>query len=127
MWYYPHTQSISVYNKYVVNQNREHFDDISVSERLGRTSGFFVGFFLTKISLSLSKTMYLYLQRLLKKNEKKLARFFNFTFRYIEDILSLINSKFGDFVNRIYPIELEVKVTTDTTSSASYLDLHLNI
>jgi hypothetical protein len=39
------------HNKYAVNQNREHFDDISVSERLGRTSGFFVGFFLTKISL----------------------------------------------------------------------------
>ena len=30
-----------------------------------------------------------FIQGLLKKNEKKLARSFNFTFRYIDDILSL--------------------------------------
>jgi hypothetical protein len=62
-----------------------------------------------------------FIQRLLKKNEKKLARSFNFTFRYIN------NSRFGDFVDRIYPIELEIKDTTDTDRSASYLDLHLEI
>ena len=65
--------------------------------------------------------------RLLKKNEKKLARSFNFTFRYIDYVLSLNNSRFGDFVDRIYPIELEIKDTTDTDRSASYLDLHLEI
>jgi hypothetical protein len=32
-----------------------------------------------------------------------------------------------DFVDSIYPIELEVKDTTDTDISASYLDLHLEI
>ena len=64
---------------------------------------------------------------LLKKNEKKLARSFNFTFRYIDDVLSLNNSRFGDFVDRIYPMELEIKDTTDTDRSASYLDLHLEI
>jgi hypothetical protein len=37
----------------------------------------------------------------LKKNEKKLARFFTFTFRYIDDVLSLNNSRFGDFVYHI--------------------------
>jgi hypothetical protein len=47
-----------------------------------------------------------FIQELLKKNEKKLARSFNFTFRYIDDVLSLNNSRFGDFVDRIYPIEL---------------------
>jgi len=62
-----------------------------------------------------------------KKNEKKLARSFNFTFRYIDDVLSLNNSMFGNFVDRIYPIELEIKDTTDTDRSASYLDLHLKI
>jgi hypothetical protein len=67
-----------------------------------------------------------FIQGLLKKNEKKLARSFNFTFRYIDDVLSL-NSRFGDFVDRIYPIELEIKDTTDTDMSASYLDLHLEI
>jgi hypothetical protein len=63
----------------------------------------------------------------LKKNEKKLARSFSFTFRYIDDVLSLNNSSFGDFVDRIYPIELEIKDTTDTDRYASYLDLHLEI
>ena len=68
-----------------------------------------------------------FIQGLLKKNEKKLARSFNFTFRYIYDVLSLNNSRFGDFVDRIYPIELEVKDTTDTDRSPSYLYLHLEI
>ena len=62
-----------------------------------------------------------------KKTEKNLSRSFNFTFRYIDDVLSLNNSRFGDFVDRIYPIELEIKDTTDTHRSASYLDLHLEI
>ena len=60
-----------------------------------------------------------------KKNGKKLTRSFKFTFRYIDDILSLNNSRFGDVVDRIYPIELEIKDTTNTDRSASYLDLHL--
>ena len=68
-----------------------------------------------------------FINGLLKKNEKKLARSFNFTFRCIDDVLSLNNSRFGDFVDRIYPIELEIKDTTDTERSASYLDLHLKI
>ena len=59
--------------------------------------------------------------------KKKLARSFNFTFRYIDDVLSLSNAKFGVFVDRIYPIELEIEDTTDTAWSASYLDLHLEI
>ena len=49
-------------------------------------------------------------------------------FRYIDDVLSLNNSRFGDyFVDRTYPIELEIKATTDTDRFASYLDLHLEI
>ena len=68
-----------------------------------------------------------FIQELLKKNEKKLTRSFNFTFRYIDDVLSLNNSRLGDFVDRIYPIEFEMKYITDTDRSASYLDLHLEI
>jgi hypothetical protein len=34
-----------------------------------------------------------FIQGILKKNEKKLARSFNFTFRYIDDVLSLNNSR----------------------------------
>ena len=35
-----------------------------------------------------------FIQGILKKNGKKLARSFNFTFRYIYDVLSLNNSRF---------------------------------
>ena len=66
-------------------------------------------------------------QGLLKKIKRKLARSFNLTFRYIDDVLSLNNYRFGDVVHRIYPIELEIKDTTYTDISASYLDLHLEI
>ena len=59
-----------------------------------------------------------FIQGLLKKNEKKLA------FRYIDDVLSLNNSRFGDFVDRI---ELEIKDATDTARSASYLDFNFPI
>ena len=68
-----------------------------------------------------------FVQGLLKKSEKKLGQYFNLTFRYIDDVISLNNFRFGDFVDRIYPIELEIKDTTDTDRSASYLDLHLEI
>ena len=68
-----------------------------------------------------------FIQGLLKKNEKKLAQSFNFSFHYIDDVLSLNNSRFGDFVDRIYTVELEIKDTTDTDRYASYLDLHLEI
>jgi hypothetical protein len=36
-------------------------------------------------------------------------------FRYIDDVLSLYNSKFGGFLDHIYPVEFEIKDTTDTT------------
>ena len=35
-----------------------------------------------------------FIQRFLKKNEKELARSVNFTFRYIDDVLSPNNSRF---------------------------------
>ena len=34
---------------------------------------------------------------------------------------------FCDFVDRIYPIEIEIMNTKNTARSASYLDLHLEI
>ena len=46
---------------------------------------------------------------------------------YIDEVLLLNNSRFGDFVDHIYPIELEINDTTETPRSASYLDLHLEI
>jgi hypothetical protein len=66
-------------------------------------------------------------QGLLQKNEKKIARSFKFTFRYINDVLSLNNYRFSDFVDRIYCIELEIKDTTDTDRSTLCFDLHLEV
>ena len=37
------------------------------------------------------------------------------------------NSGLGDFVDRIYPIELQIKYTTDTDRYISYLDLQLEM
>jgi len=51
------------------------------------------------------------------KNENKLTRSVNVMFRYIDDVISLNNSRFGDFVDRIYPVVLEIKDTTDTARS----------
>ena len=57
----------------------------------------------------------------------KLARYSNFTFRYTDDVLSLNNYKFDDFVDRVYPIEHEIKDTTNPARCTSQLDLHLEI
>ena len=50
---------------------------------------------------------------------------FNFTHKYIDDLLSINNSRFAEFLPLIYPPELEVKENTDTASSASFLDVYL--
>jgi hypothetical protein len=56
-----------------------------------------------------------------------LAQTFNSSFRYVDYVLLLNNSRFGDYLHRIYPNELEAKDIKDTRKSASYLDLHLEI
>ena len=66
-----------------------------------------------------------FLQKLVKDKKIHEARAFNFTYRYIDDVLSINNSRFAEFLPLIYPPELEVKETTDTASSASFLDLYL--
>ena len=66
-----------------------------------------------------------FIQNLIKEGNRNLAKKFNLTFRYIDDVLSLNNKLFSDFLHRIYPPELEIKDTTDTLNAASYLDLHL--
>jgi hypothetical protein len=66
-----------------------------------------------------------FLQKLVKDKKIHEVRAFNFTYRYIDDVLSINNSRFAEFLPLIYPPELEVKETTDTASYASYLDLYL--
>ena len=64
-----------------------------------------------------------FLSELLKNEDRKLSQTINSSFHYIDDVLSLNNSRFGDYLHRIYLNELEVKNNTDTV--CSYIDLHL--
>jgi hypothetical protein len=57
-----------------------------------------------------------FLQKLVKDKKIHEARAFNFTYRYIDDVLSINNSIFAEYLPLIYPQELEVKETTDTES-----------
>jgi hypothetical protein len=51
----------------------------------------------------------------------------NHTFRYIDDVLSINNHDFQNYVHLIYPDDFEIKNTTESDISASYLDILLNI
>jgi hypothetical protein len=50
-----------------------------------------------------------------------------FTCRYIDDVLSINNDQFNLYVDSIYYSELEIKNTTESSISASDLDVFLNI
>jgi hypothetical protein len=67
------------------------------------------------------------LQNLARDKKIHEARAFNFTYRYIDDVLSINDPRFAEFLPLIYLPELEVKETTDTASSASFLDLYLEL
>ena len=58
---------------------------------------------------------------------KQLASQFNFTYRYIDDVLSINNPEFENFLGLMYPAELKIRNTTESNTSASYLDLLLSI
>jgi len=62
-----------------------------------------------------------FVQELLRRGEKKLAQSFNYTFRCIDDVLSLNNKNFSNYLHLIYPVE----DTTDSPNSAPYLNLYL--
>ena len=68
-----------------------------------------------------------FIQSLLSNEKKKLASQFNFTYRYIDDVLSINNPDFENYLGQMYPAELEIKDTTESNTSASYLDLLLSI
>ena len=68
-----------------------------------------------------------FIQSLLSVGNKRLASQFNFTYRYIDDVLSINNPDFENYLGQMYPPELEIKDTTESNTSASYLDLLLSI
>ena len=56
-----------------------------------------------------------------------MASRFNFTSRYIDDVLSINNPEFENYLGQMYPVELEIKDTAESKASTSYLDLLLSI
>ena len=52
---------------------------------------------------------------------------FNHTFRHIDGVLSINSRNVHNYVHLIYPDELDIKDTTKSDKSASYLDILLNI
>jgi hypothetical protein len=94
-------------NNYVVNQKLEHVDDISFRKPVGRVFQQTVVIPMGANCAPLLSDLFLFsyeadlIQGLLQKNEKKLARSLNFTFRYIDDVLSLNNYKKLEHVDDI--------------------------
>ena len=63
------------------------------------------------------------LDKLIKEGKGNLARKFNLSYRYIDDLISFNNKIFKEFISDIYPKELTISKTTESISIASYLDL----
>ena len=68
-----------------------------------------------------------FIQSLFSTSRKQLALRFNYTYWYIDDVLSINNPEFENYLDQMYPVELEIKDTTESNTSASYLDLLLSI
>ena len=64
-----------------------------------------------------------FLNKLIKEGKRKLAIKFNLSYRYIDDLISFNNTRFKKFISDVYPKELTVSQTTESTSIASYFDL----
>ena len=71
--------------------------------------------------------MFTIIRKACKTGKKHLAQQFNCNYRYIDDVLSLENTKFAEYLEFIYPHELEIRETTETAASSSYLDCYLYI
>ena len=66
----------------------------------------------------------------MKKMEKEnllLARTFNFTARFIDDLANGNNPDFGKYVSEIYPKDLQIKKENADDKSASYLELQVTV
>ena len=52
---------------------------------------------------------------------------FSNTFRYIDDLLSVNNEQFENYISTIYPSELELKDTSTPTTEVCYLDARIKL
>ena len=63
-----------------------------------------------------------FIQSLLSTGKKQLASRFNFTYINIDDVLSINNTNFENHLGQMYPVELEIKDTTESNTSVSHID-----
>ena len=61
-----------------------------------------------------------YIRSLPSAGKKQLASQLNFTYRYIDDALSINNPDFENNLGKMYLAELGIKDTTESNTSASY-------
>ena len=52
---------------------------------------------------------------------------FNYTSRYLNDLLNIENNFFDSIVSRIYPSDLQLNKVDVSDTEVSFLDLHLSI
>ena len=67
---------------------------------------------------------YDFMLRTMKQDMTKAVQFSN-TFRYVDDLLSVNNENFGNYISDIYPSDLELKDTTLTSNEVCYLDTRI--
>ena len=64
-----------------------------------------------------------FLDKLIKEGKRKLARKLNLSYHYVDDLISFNNKRFKEFISDIYPKELTISETIESTSVVSNLDL----
>ena len=69
---------------------------------------------------------YKYMRNLIKTNLLRAKSFCN-TMRYIDDLLALNNKFFHSAIEDIYPVELKLKKTSESSTTLSYLDIRITM
>ena len=64
-----------------------------------------------------------FLDSLARSGHRRLARSFNLCYRYVNDLIVFSNKRFKDYVEDIYPSELNVEKANRLDDQANYLDL----
>ena len=70
---------------------------------------------------------YKYMKNLIKDNLQVAINSMELCMRYINDLLTLNNSRFASKIPDIYPPELDLKKTTESPTTVSYLDILIRI
>ena len=64
-----------------------------------------------------------FLDNMIRRGHRRLARSFNLCYRYIDDLIVFNNKKFLDYLKEIYPSQLTVGKANKSDHLADYLDL----